>query len=120
VTVPRGASALVASAIADRDPARFPDPDRLDNTRHDNGHPAFGHGIRYCLGAPLARLEGQIAIGTVLRRLPDLALAVIVVMGGPVAAFGPAGAAPTGPFPCCRIPGPGAAEALMRITSYCN
>ncbi|MEU2060853.1 cytochrome P450 [Streptomyces sp. NPDC013455] len=76
VTIPRGATVLVASAIADRDPARFPDPDTLDVTRHDNGHLAFGHGIHYCLGAPLARLEGQIAIGTVLRRLPDLALAV--------------------------------------------
>ncbi|MBG0850498.1 cytochrome P450 [Streptomyces spinoverrucosus] len=76
VTVPRGATVLIASAIADRDPDRFPDPDRLDVTRQDNGHLAFGHGIHYCLGAPLARLEGQIAIGTVLRRLPDLALAV--------------------------------------------
>ncbi|MEU6599711.1 cytochrome P450 family protein [Streptomyces flaveolus] len=76
VRVPRGATVLIASAIADRDPARFPEPDRLDITRRDNGHLAFGHGIHYCLGAPLARLEGQIAIGTVLRRLPDLALAV--------------------------------------------
>ncbi|MEU6669627.1 cytochrome P450 [Streptomyces sp. NPDC046727] len=76
VTIPRGATVLVASAIADRDPTRFPDPDRLDITRSDNGHLAFGHGIHYCLGAPLARLEGRIAIGTVLRRLPDLALAV--------------------------------------------
>ncbi|MBL1109985.1 cytochrome P450 [Streptomyces sp. 5-8] len=76
VTIPRGATVLVASAIADRDPARFPDPDRLDVTRRDSGHLAFGHGIHYCLGAPLARLEGQIAIGTVLHRLPDLALAV--------------------------------------------
>ncbi|MGW7787798.1 cytochrome P450 family protein [Streptomyces tricolor] len=76
VTVPRGATVVIASAIADRDPARFPEPDRLDITRRDNGHLAFGHGIHYCLGAPLARLEGRIAIGTVLRRLPDLALAV--------------------------------------------
>ncbi|MBD0424543.1 cytochrome P450 [Streptomyces sp. TRM S81-3] len=75
-TVPRGATVLIASAIADRDPARFPDPDRLDVTRPDNGHLAFGHGIHYCLGAPLARLEGRTAIGTVLRRLPGLALAV--------------------------------------------
>ncbi|MEV5548609.1 cytochrome P450 [Streptomyces sp. NPDC052309] len=75
-TVPRGATVLIASAIADRDPARFPAPDRLDVTRPDNGHLAFGHGIHYCLGAPLARLEGRTAIGTVLRRLPGLALAV--------------------------------------------
>ncbi|MFE5624313.1 cytochrome P450 [Streptomyces virginiae] len=76
VTVPRGATVLIASAIADRDPARFPDPDRLDITRPDNAHLAFGHGVHYCLGAPLARLEGLIAIGTALRRLPGLALAV--------------------------------------------
>ncbi|MFB6813346.1 cytochrome P450 [Streptomyces sp. NPDC056347] len=76
VAVPRGATVLVASAMADRDPHRFPDPDRLDITRRDNAHLAFGHGIHYCLGAPLARLEGRVAIGTVLRRLPGLALAV--------------------------------------------
>ncbi|MFD9518101.1 cytochrome P450 [Streptomyces sp. NPDC059979] len=76
VAIPRGATVLIASAIADRDPARFPDPDRLDVTRQDNAHLAFGHGIHYCLGAPLARLEGHIAIGTALRRLPGLALAV--------------------------------------------
>ncbi|MEU9026591.1 cytochrome P450 [Streptomyces sp. NPDC048383] len=76
VSVPRGATVLIGSALADRDPARFPDPERLDITRQDNAHLAFGHGIHYCLGAPLARLEGQIAIGTVLRRLPGLALAV--------------------------------------------
>jgi cytochrome P450 len=76
VTIPRGATVVIASAIAGRDPARFTDPDRLDITRGDSGHLAFGHGIHYCLGAPLARLEGQIAIGTVLRRLPGLALAV--------------------------------------------
>ncbi|MFJ3977391.1 cytochrome P450 [Streptomyces sp. NPDC090021] len=76
VSVPRGATVLIASAIADRDPERFPDPDRLDITRQDNAHLAFGHGVHYCLGAPLARLEGRIAIGTALRRLPGLALAV--------------------------------------------
>ncbi|MFI6061959.1 cytochrome P450 [Streptomyces sp. NPDC051286] len=76
VAVPRGATVLVASAIADRDPAQFSDPDHLDITRQDNAHLAFGHGIHYCLGAPLARLEGQIAIGTVLRRLHHLTLAV--------------------------------------------
>ncbi|MFJ2135215.1 cytochrome P450 [Streptomyces sp. NPDC087845] len=76
VDIPRGATVLVASAIADRDPEHFPDPDRLDITRRDNAHLAFGHGIHYCLGAPLARLEGRIAIATALRRLPRLALAV--------------------------------------------
>ncbi|UXY25473.1 cytochrome P450 [Streptomyces sp. HUAS TT20] len=76
VTISRGATVLVASAIADRDPERFPDPDRLDIGRRDNAHLAFGHGIHYCLGAPPARLEGQVAIAAVLRRLPRLEPAV--------------------------------------------
>jgi cytochrome P450 len=76
VLIPRGATVLIATAIADRDPSVFADPDRLDVTRRENAHLAFGHGVHYCLGAPLARLEGEIAIGTVLRRLPNLALAV--------------------------------------------
>ena len=61
---------------ANRDPAEFPDPDRLDLRRRPNRHVAFGHGIHYCLGAPLARLEGQIAFGAILRRLPTLKLEI--------------------------------------------
>ncbi|WP_433184791.1 cytochrome P450 family protein [Actinoallomurus sp. CA-150999] len=76
VAVPRGATVIIATAVADRDPAEFPEADRLDVARAGNAHLAFGHGMHYCLGAPLARLEGRIAIGTVLRRLDDLALAV--------------------------------------------
>jgi cytochrome P450 len=73
--IPAGALVNVVLAAADRDPAGFPDPDELRITRPDNPHLAFGHGIHHCLGAPLARLEGQVAIGSLLRRFPDLTLA---------------------------------------------
>ncbi|MFG3282189.1 cytochrome P450 [Streptomyces sp. NPDC048111] len=69
-----GQLVLVALADADRDPARFADPDRFDIRRDARGHVAFGHGIHYCLGAPLARLEARIAVRTLLDRCPDLAL----------------------------------------------
>ena len=72
--IPRGEMVLVVIAAADRDPDRFPDPDALDITRSDNKHLAFGKGIHHCLGAPLARMEGQIAIATLLRRMPELRL----------------------------------------------
>ncbi|MFI6639241.1 cytochrome P450 [Streptomyces sp. NPDC050504] len=71
-----GDPVLVVLAAADRDPERFPDPDALDLARRDNQHLGYGHGIHYCLGAPLARLEGQTALATLLGRLPDLRLAV--------------------------------------------
>ncbi|MEV0737056.1 cytochrome P450 [Streptomyces sp. NPDC050549] len=70
-----GDPVLVVLAAADRDPERFADPDVLDLGRRDNQHLGYGHGVHYCLGAPLARLEGQTALATLLTRLPDLQLA---------------------------------------------
>jgi cytochrome P450 len=76
VVIPAGEPVLVVTSSANRDPARFPDPDRLDVGRDASGHVAFGHGIHYCVGAPLARLEGEIAFGALLARFPGLSLAV--------------------------------------------
>ena len=73
--IARGQRVLVLVGAANRDPARFPDPDRLDAARPDNRHLAFGHGIHFCTGAPLARLEGTIAIRSVIHRFPKLELA---------------------------------------------
>jgi len=74
-TVQRGQIVAMLLGAANRDPRRFDAPDTLDVSRTDNHHVAFGQGIHACFGSPLARLEGEIAIGTILRRLPGLQLA---------------------------------------------
>jgi cytochrome P450 len=74
--VSAGEPVLVVLAAADRDPRKFDRPDVLDLTRRDNQHLGYGHGIHYCLGAPLARLEGRVALETLFRRLPDVELSV--------------------------------------------
>ncbi|MCB8926386.1 MAG: cytochrome P450 [Ardenticatenaceae bacterium] len=72
----RGDVVRVVLASANRDACQFAQPDTLDVTRRDNRHLAFGMGIHYCLGAPLARLEGQIGLQTLFERFPNLQLAV--------------------------------------------
>lgn len=75
-TIPRGEMVLAVLASANRDANYFEYPDALDITRKNNRHLAFGQGPHYCIGAPLARLEGQIAINTLLQRMPNLRLNV--------------------------------------------
>ncbi|MFD4137859.1 cytochrome P450 [Streptomyces sp. NPDC058572] len=77
VTVPGGGEAVLLSyGAGNRDPDRFAEPDRFDILRDSRGHLAFGHGIHHCLGAPLGRAEGTIALRTLLERCDELALAV--------------------------------------------
>ena len=75
VTIPRGDLVFAVLASANRDERQFKDPNTLDLGREPNKHVSFGLGIHYCLGAPLARLEGQIAIQTLVNRFPNLRLA---------------------------------------------
>jgi len=76
VVIPAGEWVLPATSSANRDPARFPDPDRLDLGRDTSGHLAFGHGVHHCLGAPLARMEAEVALGALLARFPRISLAI--------------------------------------------
>ncbi|MEU6764365.1 cytochrome P450 [Streptomyces sp. NPDC046853] len=76
VTVPAGETVLLSPSAANRDPRRFPDPDRLDITRDTTGQLALGHGIHHCVGAPLARLETATALAALVERFPRLALDV--------------------------------------------
>ncbi len=75
VTIPARSWVICVTSSANRDPAHFADAGQLDVGRDAGGHVAFGHGIHYCLGAPLARLEGEVAFGALLARFPSIALA---------------------------------------------
>ena len=76
VTIPAGSQVIICMAAANRDSDRYANPESLDVDRVVGRHLAFGYGIHHCLGAPLARMEGEIALGSLLRRFPELALAV--------------------------------------------
>jgi cytochrome P450 len=73
-TIRKHQAVIAVMGAANRDPERFPDPDRLDCHRQDNRHLAFAWAAHFCFGAPLARLEGDVAFSTLLRRMPNLAL----------------------------------------------
>lgn len=75
VEIPAGEFVYIALTAADRDPARYPNPGELDITRSKSGHVAFGHGIHFCVGAPLARMEATVAFTALLERFPKLTLA---------------------------------------------
>jgi pimeloyl-[acyl-carrier protein] synthase len=74
-TIRRGQQVVLALGAANRDPAEFPDPDRFDVARRDSRHVAFSHGIHFCLGAALARVQAQLAVRSLVARLDGLTLA---------------------------------------------
>jgi cytochrome P450 PksS len=76
VVIPAGSRVIALLSSANHDETQFPEPERLDITREPNRHLAFGFGIHFCLGAPLARLEGTAAFAALARRFPAIALAV--------------------------------------------
>jgi cytochrome P450 len=76
VTIPAGAQVIIGLALSNRDAEHYPDSETLDLERGDSHHLAFGHGIHFCLGAALARMEGQLALRSLLLRFPELRLAV--------------------------------------------
>jgi cytochrome P450 len=73
-TIPAGATVILALLAANRDPARFPEPDRFRIDRPTNPQLGFGHGFHHCIGAPLARIEAAVAVGSLLARFPGLRL----------------------------------------------
>ncbi len=84
VPMPAGTYVHIGIAAANRDPAQFPEPDRLDIRRHPNRHLAFATGIHACAGMWLARMEGQVAIGRLVRRFASIERDGDVVRGGRV------------------------------------
>ncbi len=76
VAIPVGEQVIICLAAANRDAARYGSPETLDLDRDEARHLAFGHGIHHCLGAPLARMEGHVALASLLRRFPQISLAV--------------------------------------------
>ncbi|UCE31525.1 MAG: cytochrome P450, partial [Burkholderiales bacterium] len=74
VSIPPGETLFFMVGAANRDPAVFPDAERFDVGRHPNPHLGFGAGIHYCVGAPLARVEAQVAFERLLHRFPEIAL----------------------------------------------